>query len=309
MLIRVLGAAAGGGFPQWNCSCFNCRRARAGDPAVKPRSQASLAVSADGDFWVLLNASPDLPEQLRGASLLQPWENGPPRNSPVQAVVLSGADIDCIAGLLSLREGHAFNVYAPGFVLDILRANPVFGVLDPARVGFSKLRPEAPLTLLGSSNRSLGLTVECFPVPGKLPLYQEAGRAITDLVSDDAVIGLEIRDAAGSGLLFIPGCARVTVEILRRAARSKILFFDGTLWTDDEMISAGLSTKTGARMGHISVSGPEGSIAGFTAITAPRKIFFHINNTNPMLRDDSPQGAFVRQAGWEVAYDGMEITL
>ncbi len=309
MLIRVLGAAAGGGFPQWNCNCRNCRRARAGDPAVKPRSQASLAVSADGDFWVLLNASPDLPAQLRDAALLQPRADGPPRHSPVQAVVLSGADIDCIAGLLSLREGHAFKLYAPDFVLDILRANPVFGVLDPARVGGSDLRPDEPLMLLDGSNRSLGLTVECFPVPGKLPLYQEAGRALADLVSDDAVIGLEIRDAAGNGLLFIPGCARLTAAILRRAARSKILFFDGTLWTDDEMISAGLSPKTGTRMGHISVSGPLGSIAGFAGIPAPRKIFFHINNTNPMLCDDSAEAAFARQAGWEVAYDGMEITL
>jgi pyrroloquinoline quinone biosynthesis protein B len=309
MLIRVLGAAAGGGFPQWNCSCLNCRRARAGDPAVKPRSQASLAVSADGNFWVLLNASPDLPAQLRDAALLQPWANGPPRNSPVQAVVILGADIDCIAGLLSLREGHAFNLYAQDFVQDILGANPVFGVLDPARVGFSILRPEEPLMLLDSSNRSLGLTVECFTVPGKLPLYQEAGRELRELVREDAVIGLEIRDAAGNGLLFIPACARLTATVLGRAARAKILFFDGTLWTDDEMIRAGLGTKTGTRMGHISVSGPLGSIAGFAAITAPRKIFIHINNTNPILRDDSKEAALVRQAGWDVAYDGMEITL
>jgi pyrroloquinoline quinone biosynthesis protein B len=207
MLIRVLGAAAGGGFPQWNCSCFNCRRARAGDPAVKPRSQASLAVSGDGNFWVLLNASPDLPAQLREAGVLQPWPNGPPRNSPVQAVVLSSADIDCIAGLLSLREGHAFKLYAQDFVQDILRANPVFGVLDPARAGWSSLRPEAPVMLLDSSNRPLGLTVECFPVPGKLPLYQEAGRALTDLVSSGKRVAVHPRLRPADGTNSAPGGA------------------------------------------------------------------------------------------------------
>jgi len=309
MLIRVLGAAAGGGFPQWNCQCGNCRRARAGDAAVKPRSQASLAVSADGAAWVLLNASPDLPAQLRASPTLQPRPEGEARNSPVQAVVISGADIDCIAGLLSLREGHEFSLYAQDFVQDIFRSNPVFGVLNKALVRFETLRPGEAAMLRGGTGRELGLQAESFVVPGKLPLYQEAGRELCELVKDDVVIGLEIRDMAGNGVLFIPACARVTEEITQRAARSKVMFFDGTLWTDDEMIVAGLGPKTGIRMGHISVSGPQGSIAGFAHVTGPRKIFLHINNTNPILCDDSPEAAYVRQAGWEVAYDGMEIML
>jgi len=309
MHIRVLGAAAGGGFPQWNCRCANCRRARAGDPAVKPRTQASLAVSADGRRWVLLNASPDLPTQLRENPCLHPDPAAPARNSPIAAVVISAGDIDCIAGLLSLREGHEFALYADAFVRAIIERDQVFSVLDRNCVAFRHLQAGARLELRDRHGAPLGLFVESFPVPGKVPLYQEAGRDLSTLVSDQAVIGLSVADAAGQTMLFVPGCAGITPEILARAAAANALFFDGTLWDDQEMIDAGLGNKTGARMGHISVSGPEGTLHAFAHIQTVRKILIHINNTNPILRDDSAEAQIVRNAGWDIAYDGMEMTI
>jgi pyrroloquinoline quinone biosynthesis protein B len=309
MQVKVLGAAAGGGFPQWNCHCAGCRRARAGDPAARPRTQASLAVSADGKRWVLLNASPDLPQQLRENAVLHPNTAGAARNNPLAAVVISGADIDCIAGLLSLREGHAFRLYAPDFIRGILQSEQVFNVLSPALVTHETLPPDEPVALRDATGEKLGLTVESFAVPGKLPLYQEAGRDLAQLVSANAVIGLALRDAAGHTLLFIPACSQVTPDIKSRAAHSDVLFFDGTLWHDDEMIEAGLSAKTGTRMGHISVSGAGGSIAAFADTTTTRKIFIHINNSNPMLCDDTAQAETVRKSGWDIAHDGMEVSL
>jgi pyrroloquinoline quinone biosynthesis protein B len=307
MRIRVLGAAAGGGFPQWNCNCAGCRRARAGDPAARARTQASLAVSADGVRWVLLNASPDLPAQLRAAPDLQPGRDDSARGSPVAAVVISGGDIDCIAGLLSLRESHPFTLYAQDFVHRIFAENQVFSVLNKDFVRFEALPWEGRVALRDAAGEALGLSAEIFGVPGKVPLYQEGEAA--ELVNDRAVIGLSVRDEAGGSLLFIPGCARVTDDILRRAAGTRIMFFDGTLWRDDEMIAAGLGVKTGARMGHVSVSGPGGSLAAFADVPGVRKIFIHINNTNPILCDDSAEAAAVRAAGWEIAHDGMELTL
>ncbi len=309
MRVKVLGSAAGGGFPQWNCHCSGCRRARAGDPAVKPRTQASLAVTADGKRWVLLNASPDLPSQLRDNDILHPDPSGEARNNPLSAVVISGGDIDCIAGLLTLREGHSFRLYAQDFVRAVLDGNQVFSVMNPDLVQHETLAVGRQIMLRDAQGEDLGLSIEAFPVPGKLPLYQEAGRDPAALVSSETVIGLSITDQAGRTLLFIPGCAYVTPEIQQRAKAAQIMFFDGTLWQDREMIDAGLSQKTGARMGHISVSGEGGAIAAFSALTRTRKVFIHINNTNPILCDDSQEARKVKDAGWDVAYDGMEVTL
>ncbi len=259
--------------------------------------------------WVLLNASPDLPAQLRDHDILHPSNHGPARNSPVAAVVISGGDIDCIAGLLTLREGHAFRLYAQEFVGSIIAANQVFSVMNPALVRHETLPQANIIALRDAAGEALGLTVEAFPVPGKLPLYQEAGRDLSALVSSESVIGLSVKDEAGHGILFIPGCAHATPDILRRAAASDVMFFDGTLWHDNEMIEAGLSAKTGTRMGHISVSGEAGTLAAFSGLADTRKIFIHINNTNPILCEDSPEAAKAREAGWAIAYDGMEVTL
>jgi pyrroloquinoline quinone biosynthesis protein B len=307
MLVKVLGAAAGGGFPQWNCNCEGCRRARSGDPAVRPRNQASLAVSADGARWVLLNASPDLPAQIAATTCLHP--TGPERrHSPIAAVVISSGDVDCIAGLLSLREAQPFALYADKFVQDILNENTIFSVLNRRIVSFRPLPPETPVDLKDAAGTALGLTVEAFHVPGKIPLYQETTDDIAALMADDAVIGLCV--SAGSRRLFyIPGCGAVTAALKARLLPEDVLFFDGTLWCDDEMQQTGAGAKTGARMGHISVSGPAGTLAAFAGTRLARKILIHINNTNPILRDDSAEAAQVREAGWEIAHDGMEIAL
>jgi len=308
MLVKVLGAAAGGGFPQWNCNCEGCRRARAGDPAVRPRTQASLAVSADGVRWVLLNASPDLPFQIASSKCLQPGAGDGVRHSPIAAVVISSGDVDCIAGLLSLRESQNFALYADGFVQRILFENRVFRVLDKRFVVFSALMEGRATPLLDAENAPLGLSVEPFYVAGKVPLYQETSDDIAALRRDDAVIGLCVSDGVRRAF-YVPGCGAVTDALRARLGPKDVLFFDGTLWRDDEMITAATGVKTGTRMGHISISGPDGSLAAFAGVPLARKVFVHINNTNPILRDDSAEAAEVRAAGWEIGYDGMEVGL
>ena len=307
MLIKVLGAAAGGGFPQWNCHCAGCRRSRSGDPKALPRTQASLAISADGFRWVLLNASPDVPKQIASTPALHPAGSGSARHSPVSAVVISSGDVDCIAGLLSLREQQRFSLYAHLPVLRIIEDNTIFRALDPAFVRRAVLPPHQKTMLADGQGDLLGLTIEPFAVSGKIPLYHEAGGG--DHASDDAVIGLSVTDIRNARLLFIPACAAMTDDLAARIEGADVLFFDATLWQDDEMIRAGVGSKTGRRMGHMSVSGPRGSLAALAPVAVKRRIFIHLNNTNPLLLDDSPEAAEARDAGWEIAYDGMEMTL
>lgn len=297
--ILVLGSAAGGGFPQWNCACPNCRLAWDGDPRVQPRSQSSLAVSADGADWLLLNASPDIRQQVARSPELQP--RGAGRHSPIRAVILTNGDVDHVAGLLSLRERQALQVHASRSILEALDANPVFGVLDRAVVS---LREAAP----GRAFEPLpGLTVMAFPVPGKVPLYRE-GPTVEIGIESGETIGLEIR-AAGRRALYVPGCAAVTPALLARAAGADVLFFDGTCFTDDEMVRLRLSEKTSNRMGHLAMSGPGGSMAALAAAGVGRKIYVHINNTNPVLVDGSPERQAVEAQGWDIGWDGLQITL
>jgi pyrroloquinoline quinone biosynthesis protein B len=267
-----------------------------------------LAVSADGVKWVLLNASPDLPFQINSNPCLQPAADAALRHSPMSAVVISSGDVDCIAGLLSLREGQKFALYADGFVQRILFENRVFRVLDKRFVVFSALMAGRVTPLLDADNAPLGLTVEAFYVAGKVPLYQETSDDISKLQADDAVIGLCVSDGRRRAF-YIPACGAVTDALRSRLRPDDVLFFDGTLWRDDEMITAGTGVKTGARMGHMSISGPAGSLVAFTGVKLARKVFVHINNTNPILRDDSDEAAQVRAAGWDIGFDGMEIAL
>jgi pyrroloquinoline quinone biosynthesis protein B len=308
----VLGSAAGGGFPQWNSAGPGCRRARAGDPAARPRTQTSLAVTADGERWVLLNAAPDLRAQIEANPPLHPRPApGEVRHSPIAAVVLTGGEVDGIAGLLTLRERHAFALYAGAPVLAVLRDNPIFNAVNPAIVPRRALPPGAPLLLADAAGEPLGLRVEAFAVPGKVPLFQEPpDGADPGRTEAGETVGLALRAAAGGPtLLFIPGCAALTPALRARIAGADTVLFDGTLWRDDEMIRAGAGPKTGARMGHMSLDGPGGTLAAFRGLPVRRKILVHINNTNPVLLADSPERAAVEAAGWEVAEDGMEITL
>ena len=307
MKILVLGSAAGGGFPQWNCNCGTCRRARSGDRAATPRTQSSLAVSADGERWVLLNASPDLGQQIRDNPALHPRGNR--RQSPIAAVVVTNGDVDHVAGLLTLRESQRLAVYATARVQQVLRSNSIFNVLGADPVARRELSLGTRCDIRDRDEQPLDLRVTPFAVPGKVALYLEdaaAGPGFGTQVED--TIGLEV--AAGDRRFFyIPGCAAMPKELAARLRGADLVFFDGTLWRDDEMITAGVGSKTGQRMGHMSIDGAEGTMAAFAPLGVRRKIFIHLNNTNPVLLADAPERARAREAGWEVAEDGMEIRL
>ena len=306
MRVVVLGAAAGGGFPQWNSNAPGCRRARQGDPAAKPRTQASLAVSADGRSWFLLNASPDLRSQIESTALLQPREGL--RSSPIAGVVLTGGDVDAIAGLLTLRERQPLTVYATPKVLGVLDANPIFEVLARDVVKREALPLDRPASLALPDGEPSGLALDAFPVPGKVPLYLEQQGAAPPIVEGEETVGLAVSQG-DRRLFFIPGCAAMTERLRARLRGAELAFFDGTLWDDDEMIRAGIGEKTGRRMGHMSVSGPAGTIAAFADLGVRRKVLIHINNSNPVLLEDAPERKQVEAAGWEVAFDGMEARL
>jgi pyrroloquinoline quinone biosynthesis protein B len=298
----VLGAGAGGGFPQWNSNADNCRRARSADPAALPRTQTGLAVSLDGNRWFLLNASPDLRQQLERTPALHPDPGGPLRSSPIAGVVLTGGDVDVIAGLLTLRERHPFVLHATSRIHAVLDANPIFEVLSRQLVERRVQALDRPFVL------EPGLTAELFAVPGKVPLYLEQAGTVPELQADETTVGLLLSDGAHR-VFFVPGCAAVDDGLRRRLEGGDLVLFDGTLWRDDEMIAAGLGPKTGQRMGHISLDGPDGTIEAFSGIRVGRKVIVHMNNSNPVLLADSPQRARAQAAGWTVGFDGMEIEL
>ncbi len=308
MLIKVLGSAAGGGLPQWNCNGRNSADARKAVAGLAPRTQASAAVTADGAQWVLLNAAPDLRQQINDTPELHPAADGLPRNSPIKAVVLTNGDVDAVAGLLVLREGQPFTVYGTARVLGVLAANTIFDVLDKRLVKRVVMEFGRPFAVEGPSG-PIGLTIETFPVPGKVPLYLEDATAKGNFGTQEGdTVGLKVTDTStGHHFFYIPGCARLDDALRARLKRAPLLFFDGTLYTNDEMIAQGLLNKTGERMGHMNMSGNEGSIAEIAPLGIGRKIFIHINNSNPALREGSPERAAVEGADWEVAYDGMEI--
>jgi pyrroloquinoline quinone biosynthesis protein B len=292
----VLGSAAGGAFPQWNCRCPVCALAWARDPRVKPRMQTGLAVSAGDGHWTLLNASPDLPAQIRATSALHPRDGL--RGSPIRAVVLTGAEIDQIAGLLSLRESTPFALYATPASHAAVAANAMFGAMSS--MARHAVNPGERFTLAG------GIEATLFMVPGKVPLYLE-GEALELDTESAANVGIELR-REGARMVFVPGTATVTEQMRERFAGADVVLFDGTLFTDDEMIRTGTGQKTGRRMGHMQIDGDDGSLRALTGLSA-RRIFIHINNTNPILVDGSAERRKVENAGWQVAEDGMEIVL
>ncbi len=255
-----------------------------------------MAVSGDGQAWVVVGASPDLREQILRTPVLRP--RGGQRDSPIVGVVLIGADVDALAGLLVLRERQRLDVFAPRPILDLLAANQVFGVLDPALVRRIEVSPFEPVPCGG------GLTLTMLPMPGKIPLYRE-NRAAAQPEAGPTYAAL-LR-ANGRSAIVAPACAEITGEVCARL-QADVVFFDGTLFTDDEMIAAGLGEKTGRRMGHVPISGPGGALERLGDLPG-RRIFLHINNTNPILLAGSPERSAVEAAGFEVAYDGMEVRL
>jgi len=316
--IRVLGAAAGGGFPQWNCGCPNCRGVREGHIRATPRTQESVAVSGDGERWFLLNASPEIRQQLESFSGLHPKA---PRHWPVDAIVLTNGDLDHTLGLLSLRESHPLVVYATERVRrGFTEGNVLYRTLErfPGQVTWRALRPGREEALADVDGRASGLLVEAVAVPGKLPIHLERGleggheRGPELLGAGDPTdnIGLKIRDAAtGRRLAYFPAAGGLTVDIRKALADADCVFFDGTFWSGDELPSLGLGTKRAEDMAHLPVGGEAGSLAALRGLSAPRRIYIHLNNTNPLLRDDSMERKEAEAAGWEIAFDGMEVTL
>jgi pyrroloquinoline quinone biosynthesis protein B len=308
MQIIILGSAAGGGFPQWNCACGNCARARAGHPAAKPRSQSSAAVSADGERWFLLNCSPDVRMQIEQTPALQPRHGV--RHSPIAGVVLTNGDVDHVAGLLSLRERQPFVLYATSRVLAALAANPIFRVLRQDLVERRALGLGELAALSGPGGNAAGIEVEAFAVPGKVALYLEDPEAEGFGTVAEDTIGLRLSEpASGRAAYYLPGCAALPADLGRKLTGAELVLFDGTTWRDDEMAASGTGEKTAGRMGHMCMEGVSGSLAAFAGLGVERKIYVHLNNTNPALLSDSAERAAVEAAGWQVAEDGMEIVL
>lgn len=291
---HVLGAAAGGGLPQWNCGCENCNLARSG--AIPGQTQSSLAVTANGHDWAVLNASPDIRQQLAETPALHPTGL---RQLPLRSVLLTNGDIDHVAGLLTLREMQPFTLFATAEIHRVISENPIFAALNAGVVRRETVALGAPFEIVP------GLEAELFPVPGKVPLYLEGKTVETDLVGEQTV-GVRLSDG-GKTAYYVPGCATLARDLQERLTGAAAVFFDGTLWQDDEMVRAGLGQKTGRRMGHMSMSGADGSIAAFEGLDVGQKIYVHMNNTNPVLRPDSPERAEAEAAGWTIGQDGMEI--
>jgi pyrroloquinoline quinone biosynthesis protein B len=303
--VRVLGSAAGGGFPQWNCGCANCAGVRCGDPRLRARTQESVAVSADGDSWFLRNCSPEVRAQVEFCSALWPRE---PRHSPIAGIVLTNGDLDHCLGLLSLRESHPLVVYATdavraGFTED----NVLYRTLArfPGQVTWRRLALDHEQAL-GPGDDGAALRITAVAAPGKRPLHLEATRAAS--VEDN--IGLVIQDPrTGGRLAYFSGVSGPSPAIERAADGAGALFFDGTFWSSDELIAAGLGTRRAEEMAHWPAGGPEGSLTFLSRARAARRILIHINNTNPILREDGPERRALAAAGVEVAEDGQELTL
>ena len=293
MKIILLGAAAGGGLPQWNCGCDNCHAARAG--RIPAMTQSSIAVSADGRDWAVLNASPDIRVQLAATPALHPTGL---RDMPLRSVLLTNGDIDHVAGLLTLRESQPFTLFATPAIHEVLAQNPMLTALR------ADLVARQPVALDQGVEIAPGLMATLFAVPGKVPLYQEGDVVETGLVGETTV-GVEL-SANGRRALYIPGCAKLPDWLSGRIAGADLLMFDGTLWEDDEMIRMGLGQKTGRRMGHMPVVE---TMAAMRDLPVGQRVFVHMNNSNPLVDPASTQTREAEASGWQVGRDGMEITL
>lgn len=308
MRVRVLGSGAGGGFPQWNCNCPQCRGLRAGTLHAAARTQSAIAVSADDRRWYLVNAGPDVRQQIAGFDALSPQSS--PRHSPIHAVLLTNAEVDHIAGLLTLRESQPLTLYATeqvrGWIMD---GNSVFrAVCGPPRCAWKSVHlgsdPNDLHDLIGVDDLPSGIRYQAFCVPGRAPAY------LVGKVDDwsQASIGYRFTEAdSGRSLVYLPGVREVDDEVKDRLRGCDVFFIDGTCWTDDEMIGVGLAQKTSFSMGHVPISGPNGSLARLADLAGVRKIYTHLNNTNPLLVEDSAERRAAQAAGWEIAFDGMDF--
>jgi pyrroloquinoline quinone biosynthesis protein B len=302
MHIVLLGTAAGGGFPQWNCWCPSCRVARADPRRAIPRSQSSVAVSADGARWFLLNASPDVHAQL--GRLGTPPPSGV-RHAPVEGIVLTDAELDHTLGIVLLREARRLQVVATDAVRRVIeedsRLLPVTRAF--ADVTLHELVSDRPLGLCHRDGSPSGLRVTGFPVPAGPPRFAREERPAH-------TVGLTLQDdRTGGSCAFVPGCGDLDDALLARLGAADLVLFDGTFWTDDELIGLGIGERTARQMDHLPVSGPDGSLVRLGRLPSRHRVYTHINNTNPMLIEDAPERAQVELAGLQIGVDGMRFTL
>jgi pyrroloquinoline quinone biosynthesis protein B len=303
MKALVLGSAAGGGIPQWNCNCRNCRGARDQSVKIRWRTQSSIAISSDSHNWALINTSPDILTQIKASPQLQPSRQS--RDTGITAVVLVDSQLDHTLGLPMLREGSTLEVYCTSSVrTDLVSGNPLFRILEHyCGVNWHEV------ALSSGGFRIPGVAdieFEAIPVTSKAPPYsphRDAPRA-------DDNIALVIRDIASSkSLFYAPGLAVVDSKVWECMCTADCVLVDGTFWTDDEMIRLGVGHKRGRAMGHLALSGDGGMLSYLRRLVGIRKVLIHINNTNPILDEDSPELREVEDAGIEVAYDGMELRI
>jgi pyrroloquinoline quinone biosynthesis protein B len=304
MQVRILGAAAGGGLPQWNCRCANCDAARAGSPLVRPRTQSSVAISADGRAWFLLNVSPDVRQQILAFPPL-----GPPkavqRGSAIAGCVLTDAELDHTAGLLLLREGGGYSIVSTPLVRRWLHRHLSLDTILAER-SWLELPLDGPLDLPLADGSSSGLRMRAFEVERHVPRFVAEG----PMAALGSVVGLHVEDRnTGGKLVYVPCLARVSDRLRAEAQEADCLLLDGTFWSEDEPIRMGIGSRTASQMGHLPVSGPEGSLAWLAGLRIHQRTYVHINNTNPMLNEESSEAVLVRDSGATVGADGDTFEL
>ena len=314
MYVKILGSAAGGGFPQWNCACPNCRGLRAGAFPGKARTQAQIAISADGREWYLLGASPDLRAQIEATPELHPRvsaHGNEIRQSPIAGTILLNADIDHVLGLLLLRELQPLVVNTTNSIHRILtKDNSMFAMLQrmPGQVSWNEFKPGDLFSLLKPSGKDSGLRCRALPLDTHFPAYVSAPRR-SQLSPLESSLGLIVESPSGKRLAYMPAVPGMNEPLLGQLESCDVIFFDGTFWSDDELIRMQASGQTAQQMGHMAVSGSEGSLAKLGQLQRKRRIYIHINNTNPMLNETGPEYRRVRDAGWEIAEDGWQFEL
>jgi len=303
MRLHLLGAAAGGGLPQWNCSCRNCVAARL-NPALA-RSQSQLAVSASQDGpWLLINASPDLRDQLYRTPSLHPQPEHGLRNTPVAGVVLTSADLDHILGLLLMREFTPVNIYATPSVLSVLESNSFFSMLRrvPGQQRTQTLKSHEQIEPIA------GVKITPIALPGSFPMHIPAATRET-LRLEEMTLGLLFESAEGKRAAYLPALPALTPQLLDLIATCDVLLVDGTLYTEDELQRLQPNTPSATDMGHLPISGPQGSLAALANLKHVRRIYTHINNSNPILHAGSAEQQAVLDAGFEIGSDGLILDL
>jgi pyrroloquinoline quinone biosynthesis protein B len=309
MRVKILGSAAGGAFPQWNCACRNCRALRAGTFKGKPRTQTQVAISADDKNWFLLGASPDLRTQIESTPELHPREGV--RQSPIAGAVLSNADVDHTLGLLLLRELQPLRVHSTDSIRRILTEdNSMFAMLQrvPNQVTWTTFTPGTTFPLLNSADEYSGIRCRALSLGTHYPAYVSRDRRL-ELKSLEASLGFVVLSPTGKSLVYAPAVPRIDLDLLTALDAADVALFDGTFWSDDELIRIQGSGLTAREMGHVPISPEYGSLSDLEGLTDLRKIYLHINNTNPMLNEAGPEYRQVRDAGWEIAEDGWQFEL